>query len=108
MAAAALDLEGCGAWVAGGAVYPDFMTFSDALERVLNGRPSLLVIDLMGITFLASVGLGVLGALAGGGESAIRIKVVATGRATARPIQLTGLDQVIDLYSSREDALAGG
>jgi len=81
--------------------------FSDALRQALTDRPTLLVIDLIGVTFLASAGLGVLAALAGGGQSNTSVRVVAEGRATARPILLTGLDQVIDLYPSRTAALAG-
>ena len=68
------------------------------------GRP--LVVDLEGVDFIDSAGLGVLvGGLKrvkdGGGELAL----VATGRSVIRVLELTGLSRVFDIHPSRAAAL---
>lgn len=80
--------------------------FQEAVESALADEPSSLVIDLSEITFLASAGLGVLAALVAGNKGEAKIKVVATGPVTARPLTLTGLNDVIAVYPTRREALA--
>jgi anti-sigma B factor antagonist len=62
------------------------------LDTVLEGAPSELVLDLDGVTFLDSAGLSVLAAthrrLAGGKT---RLRLLASGRPVIRPMQITGL-----------------
>jgi anti-sigma B factor antagonist len=89
--------------------------FEKAIDDVLADDPPTLVIDLTEVTFLASVGLRLLAranarfvlgtANKGCGESG-GFAVVAGAPATIRPIELTDLNEVFDLYLSLDDALA--
>lgn len=63
-----------------------------ALDRLLDAAPREVVVDLTAVTFLDSAGLCALAAahrraLAAGG----RLRVLATTRAVIRPLQITGL-----------------
>lgn len=67
------------------------------LDQLVDGAPTEIVVDLTGVTFLDSAGLSVLAAahrqaLAAGG----RLRVVATTRAVIRPLQITGLWNLLD------------
>jgi anti-sigma B factor antagonist len=89
--------------------------FEEAIDDVLADDPPTLVIDLTEVTLLASVGLRLLATanerfvLATAnkrfGESG-GFAVVARGPETIRPIELTDLNEVFDLYLSLNDALA--
>ena len=62
------------------------------LDRLVDDAPREIVVDLTGVTFLDSAGLCVLAAahrrlLAAGG----RLRVLAATRAVIRPLQITGL-----------------
>ena len=59
------------------------------------------------VTFLASVGLRILAETHERLGGSRRFAVVATGPVTARPIQLTRLDEFLALYPSVEAALTG-
>jgi anti-sigma B factor antagonist len=65
-----------------------------------------VVVDLLGLEFLASAGMTVL---LDGQRAACQRKiwfgVVADGPRTSRPMKLMGLDQELDLYSTLEAAL---
>ena len=82
-----------------------------ALDEVVAGlvgaQPSGLIIDLTDVTFLASVGLQILVATHEKVSESAQFAVVANGPVTARPIQLTSLDQVFSLYPTLDDALTG-
>jgi anti-sigma B factor antagonist len=80
-----------------------------ALERglgeLLAVAEPLLVIDLSDVTFLASSGLAALIRAAQRLEPREqRLRLVATGRAVRRPLEVTGSDQLFDLFSARESA----
>jgi anti-sigma B factor antagonist len=80
----------------------------EAVER-LGGRP--LVVDLTGVEFLGSAGLHVLAetAAAAGRRAApspLRV-AVRHGGPVMRPIELSGLDTILSVYPSVEDALTG-
>jgi anti-anti-sigma factor len=79
--------------------------FEEALMSALHDRPQTLVVDLGGVDFLGSAGLTALVAAhqAAGAHTALR--VVAGNTSTARPLQLTGLDQEIPVYATRSEAL---
>jgi anti-sigma B factor antagonist len=89
--------------------------FEKAIDDVLADDPPTLVIDLTEVTFLASVGLRLLAranerfvlatATNRCGESG-GFAVVAGAPATIRPIELTDLHEVFDVYLSLDDALA--
>ena len=79
--------------------------FEAAIATALEANPVVLVIELSQVSFMASVGLQILAATQGKFSKSIRIAVVANSAAARRPIQLTGLDNVIALYPTLDEAL---
>ena len=75
------------------------------LAELIDERPNALIVDLTAVTFLASVGLRILAETHERAGGTGKFAVVATGPATARPIQLTKLDEFLALYDSAEEAL---
>jgi anti-sigma B factor antagonist len=76
-----------------------------ALTELLDDTSEVLVIDLSAVTFLASSGLAVLiRAAHQAGER--RLRLVSTARAVLRPMEITGSDQLFDLYPDRATALS--
>ncbi|MGO4444359.1 STAS domain-containing protein [Mycobacterium sp. 2YAF39] len=85
--------------------------FQAAIAEALAQRPTALIIDLSAVDFLASAGLQALVATHETVSGAAGFAVVADGPATSRPIELTGLDQILALHSSLSEAkaaVAGG
>ena len=78
-----------------------------AAEEALSAAPPVLVVDLTGVEFLASPGLTALLTINQQAPPATSVRIVAAGRATLRPIQLTGLEDGLPLYPTREAALTG-
>lgn len=74
-----------------------------AIEMAMTGAPASVVIDLLGVQFLASIGIGALVAVHQ--HPTVRLAVVADGPATARPLQLVGVADVIDVCPTLDDAL---
>lgn len=54
---------------------------------------------------MASVGLRILAATQEKVSKSVQVAVVASNPATSRPMQLTGLDKVLSLYPTLDDAL---
>jgi anti-sigma B factor antagonist len=79
--------------------------FEAAVATALNEEPAVLVIDLSEVTFMASVGLRILVATQEGLRKSVQVAVVANNPATSRPIKMTGLDEIISLYPTLDDAL---
>jgi anti-anti-sigma factor len=79
----------------------------DLLAKLLEDGPPAVIIDITAVTFLASVGLRILAETHERLGGSRRFAVVAAGPVTARPIQLTRLDEFLALYPSVDDALAG-
>jgi anti-sigma B factor antagonist len=77
-----------------------------AIDEALAQQPKALVVDLSGVDFLASAGLQTLVATHERITGGTGFAVVADGPATSRPIQLTGLDQVLSLYTTVAEAMA--
>lgn len=76
-----------------------------ALDTLLGATDGTLVADLTGITFLASSGLAVLIQAAHRADrSGRRLRLVVSGRQVRRPLEITGTDQLFDLYSDRASA----
>jgi anti-sigma B factor antagonist len=82
--------------------------FEKAMLASLRDRPARLVVDLGEVSFLGSAGLTALVAAYREAGEHTSMRVVAENTVTARPLQLTGLDQQIPVFSSREQALAEG
>lgn len=81
-------------------------SFEKAINEVLADEPRNLVIDLSGVTFLASAGLQLLVSTNERIGGSAGFAVVADGPSTSRPIELTDLDKIFDLFSSLDDALS--
>lgn len=85
----------------------DLLTAPQVEEAVLplvQEQPSVLVIDLSGVSFLASAGLKLLVA-AQQASRGTRIRVVADDQHTFRPIEMTGLSEQLAVYPTVADAL---
>ncbi|MDG4669309.1 STAS domain-containing protein [Mycobacterium sp. 236(2023)] len=78
---------------------------SSAVDEALANSPSALVIDLTGVTFLASVGMSILIKAKEDAGKDIGFAVVAEGNATRRPLTLVGLDSEMTLCLTRDEAL---
>ncbi|WP_410676764.1 STAS domain-containing protein [Amycolatopsis sp. cmx-4-68] len=74
-------------------------------ERAARLGSALLVIDLTGVTFLASAGMAELVRAHRGRTGPTPVRVVATGRITLRPLQLTRLTDELAVYPSLSEAL---
>lgn len=76
------------------------------VERAARSRPASLVIDLTDVTFLASAGMAELVRAHRAQTAAAPLRVVASGRITLRPLELTRLTDELAIYSSLSEALA--
>ncbi len=80
--------------------------FENAISEVLAEDPPSLIIDLLGVRFLASLGIGILVKARDSFVDSQRFSVVAKGPMTHRIIQLLDLDRVLSLQVTVEDALS--
>jgi anti-sigma B factor antagonist len=81
-------------------------TLTNQIRAILRRRPAALVVDLTGVTFLASAGMSVLmEADRKSGELDIPFRVVAPGSVTAKPMQLLGIDELLAIYPTVSTAL---
>jgi anti-sigma B factor antagonist len=78
----------------------------ESVTRALSERPKVLVVDLTEVGFLASAGMSVLLAAHHQAGEDTDLRVVASGSATFRPLDLTGLAQALSIYPSLRAALA--
>ena len=78
----------------------------ELLTELIDERPDALIIDLTAVSFLASVGLRILAETHERAGGTGKFAVVASGPATARPIQLTKLDEFLALYQTADEAIA--
>ncbi|MFX1787118.1 STAS domain-containing protein [Prescottella equi] len=73
---------------------------------VAQHRPSVLITDLAGVTFLSAAGLAALVRCNEMFEATGRFLVIASAAVTLRPIQITGLTDAFDIHPSIYAALA--
>lgn len=78
---------------------------AEACEQALERRPPVLVLDLTGVTFLASVGMSAIVAAHEAAGEHTKFRVVGGTRETLRPITVTGLDNLLSVYSALDAAL---
>lgn len=81
--------------------------FRDKISDLLEADP-MLVIDLGGLSFIDSTGLGVL--VAGRNKSLERggvIAFVCTQDRVLKLLRITGLDSVFDIHATVDEAVAG-
>jgi anti-sigma B factor antagonist len=79
---------------------------TEAIDVALAKNPAGMIIDLSNVDFLASAGMSVLMASHGEVDHSRGFAVVADGPATYRPLKLMGLDEVLPLYRTLDDALS--
>lgn len=80
--------------------------FEAAIGEALAHKPTALIVDLSGVGFLASAGLQSLVATHESIGKSAEFAVVADGPAISRPIELTGLDQILSLHPTMAEAIA--
>jgi anti-sigma B factor antagonist len=78
---------------------------TEAIHDALAKAPAGLIVDLSEVDFLASVGMTVLVAAQEEAGTSAGFAVVAEGLATSRPIKLLGMDGMLALYPTIDDAL---
>jgi anti-anti-sigma factor len=78
---------------------------ADAIQTALAAGPPALIVDLSKVDFLASAGMTVLVTAQAEVTPPTRFAVVANGPATSRPIKLMGLDSILSIHSTLDDAL---
>ncbi|MFC0429780.1 STAS domain-containing protein [Kutzneria buriramensis] len=79
----------------------------ESLAMALAPAPAALVLDLTGVTFFASAGLHVLVDFQHDMTArGLDMLVVADTRIVLRPLEITGVDQLVTLVSSVDQALA--
>ncbi|MBX5331063.1 STAS domain-containing protein [Rhodococcus fascians] len=86
----------------------DLATASDLahqIERAVQTSPTAVVVDLSGVSFLASVGMSILIAARRKACCSTSLVVVADGPTTGRPMHLVGLDAAIPIFTDVETAL---
>ena len=82
--------------------------FEGAVDELVAGTESTLVIDLTGVRFLASSGLAVLIRAAHRAEErGVRLRLVTSNRAVRRPLEITGTDQLFEMHTDVAAATDG-
>lgn len=79
---------------------------AEAIQTALAAKPAALIVNLSKVGFLASAGMTVLVTTQAELQPPTKFAVVADGSATSRPIKLMGIDSVLSLYPSLNDALS--
>ena len=81
----------------------------DALKEIESERPSLLVLDLRGLTFMDSTGLRVMvSADARARDDSRRLAVVQGPESVHRVFRITGLDDHLEMVETPEAAMRDG
>ena len=78
----------------------------DSINAAMEQRPETLVVDLSQVDFLASAGMAVLIGCHQQAKGNLRFRIVASGSATFRPMELTGMTDEISIYPTRDEALS--
>ncbi|GFG76477.1 STAS domain-containing protein [Mycobacterium botniense] len=79
-----------------------------ALDLAATGQAQLIIIDLQAVTFFGSAGMNaVLDCHKKGKASGTPVRLVASDAHVVRPIEVTKLDSILDIYPTFEQALRG-
>jgi anti-anti-sigma factor len=79
-----------------------------ALQQAESQGSRLLIVDLQGVTYFGSAGLNaVLDCHKQGLQAGTSVRLVADNGLVVRPIEVTNLDSVLELYPTVPDALEG-
>ena len=80
----------------------------ECLVKVIDDGERI-VVDLEGVGFLDSAGLGILvGGLKRARTAGGELELVCSGRDVLKPLEITGLDRVFTIHPGRDDALRPG
>jgi anti-sigma B factor antagonist len=79
---------------------------AEAIDAAASKEPSALIVDLSKVEFLASAGMNLLVDVHRQITFSTRFAVVADGPATGRPLKLVGIDEIVAVYSTLDEALA--
>lgn len=83
-------------------------TLGTYLDVALANTPSVLIVDITEVEFLASAGISMLVETHRLTSRAdISLRVVADGPATSRPLRMMRIDEVVNLYSTMDEAMTG-
>jgi anti-anti-sigma factor len=79
-----------------------------ALQQAGSQASRLLIVDLQAVTYFGSAGLNaVLDCHRQGEQAGTAVRLVADNGLVVRPIEVTNLDSVLELYPTLPDALQG-
>ena len=79
---------------------------TDALKLAATQPARLVIVDLQAVTFFGSAGLNaVLDCHEEGKESGTSVRLVADHDNVLRPIEVTKLDRILEIYPTLSDAL---
>ncbi len=79
-----------------------------ALQQAEAHDSRLLIVDLQGVTYFGSAGMNaVLDCHKQGVRAGTSVRLVADNDLVVRPIQVTNLDALLELYPTLPDALEG-
>jgi len=79
-----------------------------ALQQAESQESRLLIVDLQGVTYFGSAGLNaVLDCHKQGSEAGTSVRLVADNGLVVRPIEVTNLDSLLELYHTLPGALEG-
>lgn len=78
---------------------------SEAIEAALCESPAALIVDLSEVHFLAAAGMNLLLVTQRDMPPPVPFTVVADGPATRRPLALTGVDAVVSVHRTLDEAL---
>jgi anti-anti-sigma factor len=80
-----------------------------SLQQANAHESRLLIVDLQGVTYFGSAGLNaVLDCYKQGLRAGTSVRLVADNDLVVRPIEVTNLDALLELYPTLADALEGG
>ena len=77
-----------------------------AINKAIESETGPIVVDLSRVDFLASAGIALLVATHQRIDADRGLAVVADGPVTARPLMLTGLDEVLHIHATLDEALS--
>ena len=81
--------------------------FKEALSRGIDEGAKRVVVDLAKVTFIDSTALGVVvGGVKGMRARGGTLDIVCRDENIRRIFEITGLDRILGMYQSREEALA--
>ena len=82
---------------------------SEMIRAEIAPPAGVVLLDLSAVTFCSSSGLRVLiQASLHAAETGVELRIIGAGRPVLRPLQVTGLDRHLHVFSTTADALAAG